>query len=657
MNGCILSLCFFRSRKLELEYSIIQLGPFLSNNYPSITPTTRIGTPSSAPAVPEEPEPSISPGVGSPSNPNAAAPTQQTSFKVIIDSGNCANLGIPQLYDLFSDSSSLIPLNDHQFTVSLTPVIGLRGGAYVFLADNGERCGEFGYYDVNGMAIRAFKRGTTMYPFSVWADGGRHPNGAPADSQTSKYNCWGWSESECPFMFIDQKDLVPAVSTSVPGATIHIAFCPSDGPAVSSIGPSTNTLVVTRSGKGTAGILATETFVPASTFLVPLTTSQSKPRASILFGSVSPIAFVPVPTTLSDSSGMPAITTTVIAVVIPTLSTVTNSQGSTISTASHNLTIPASPSPTPLPETVLTTTSWTTYMTVNGSTVPAIGGRVDVLTTVSETYIFEQNTMVPLSVYSSISAESMRSTQASLPSDTASSGADTTLTQRVSTVVVAVVGSLVGIALVSVLVWVVLAKHRRRQKRTPDYAECHSSMWGSRSAVGSSSRGGLTLDLDGEPEPSESFVEPWTEREEPPQTSRKMQREMVEREGGLTITAPIRGVVAASPSREHAYNGIRPSKSASNVQSGPQLELTVSSSAHAGLSVAQPSQETFNSSPPAVSVPPPLHSAPISATLPVQTSPHILVTRPQYDGERVQDTAIPPRYNEAWNIRVSSPSE
>lgn len=156
------------------------------------------------------------------------------------------------------------------------------------------------------------------------------------------------------------------------------------------------------------------------------------------------------------------------------------------------------------------------------------------LTTVSETYVFGPSTTVPLSVYSSISAESARSIQTSLPSDPPSSGSHSSSTRRV-TIIAAVIGSLVGIALVSVLVWVALIKYKRRQRCTPDYAECRPSMWGSRSVIGSSLKGDSTLDLNHEPEPRASFVEPWTQHEGLPQTSRKMQREMEEHRAVLVV--------------------------------------------------------------------------------------------------------------------------
>ncbi|QRV84232.1 hypothetical protein RhiJN_12248 [Ceratobasidium sp. AG-Ba] len=353
---------------------------------------------------------------------------------------------------------------------------------------------------------------------------------------------------------------------------------------------------------------------------------------------IPPIASIPVPTTLIDSLGTPTLTSTINAAVFPTSSTVTDSRGSAISTASYNVTVPISPPPTLLPTPVFRTTSWTTYMTVNGSTVPAIGGRVDVLTTVSKTYVFGPSTTLPLSVYSSISAESARSIQTSLPSDPPSSKSYSASTRRV-TIIAAVIGCLVGIALVTVLVLVVLAKYRRRQRCAPDYAERQSSMWGSRLGARSSSRGDSTLDLNREPEPNASFVEPWTEQERPPQTSRKMQREMEQHTAGLVVTGPILG---AGPSGEHAYNSVWHGKRANRLRSEPEPGRPVWI-----LPVVRTPQELADPAPPVVSVPPITQSVPLPA--PSQLQPDTQVARS--GSERAGDTVIPPRYNEAWNIR------
>ncbi|QRV98305.1 hypothetical protein RhiJN_26324 [Ceratobasidium sp. AG-Ba] len=539
----------------------------------------------------------------------------------------------------------LTSLDNYRYTASLTPKSG-QDWASVFLADNGERCGTLGLlnYDADGIEAQIFRGGSMMYPFSIWMDGGRQANGAPADSRTEKYDCWGWFELDCPS--INESESY-ALATSVPNTTVYITFCPPDAPDISSISRNTATASQYHPGKFTQWIIGTSSFTPVSTFLKPLATHSAKLKQPALPGYTSPIAYTPAPTTLTNSLGMPTLTSTVNKAVFPASSVVTDSQGSAISTIVYNLTVPVLPSPTSSPGPVFRTTSWTTYMSVNGSTVPAVGGQIDVLTTVSETYVFEPNTIVPLRVYSSISAESTRSTHTSLPSNPASSVSDTGLAPRIK-ITIAVVGSLIGIALLSVLPWVVLVKHRRRKRRTPDYAECHSSMWGSRSSMGANSRGGSTLDLDREPQPRASFVEPWTEREQPPRINRKIQREMEQRGGGSIVASPSRGVDIANPSREHAYTGLRPSKSANRAQPEPQHEPPARS---CPLPFVCLPQESADSSPPSDNVRPLSRSSPLAIPLPLQQRTPAAHSR--HVGEQVRSPAIPPMYNEAWNIRRS----
>ncbi|QRV98304.1 hypothetical protein RhiJN_26323 [Ceratobasidium sp. AG-Ba] len=590
------------------------------------------------------PEPAISPDIDNPTS-----PTHSPTFKLVLDSGKCTSLGVPTLIDHSNDFSTyeLTPLGEHQYTVSLTAK-SEQDQAVTFLTDHGVRCRALGScvyiemsYGADGMKIRILRVRRNMYPFSIWMDGGRQPNGAPADSQTRQYNCWGWSQSECPFMLMDLTETY-AVSTSVPGATVHITFCPDDGPDASSAGPS-NTNVPHRTPRITLGVIETETFTPVSTFLLPLT-GLPEPRASLLHGSISPIVTIPVPTILTDSVGRAILTSTVSAAVLPTWSTVSDSRGSAIGTASYNLTTSISPSPTSPIGTVFSTTSWTTYMTVDGSTVPAIGGQVGILTAISETYVFEQSTMIPLKVYSSIRAESTHSTQTSLPSSLTSSSPHVPSTWR-TTVIIAVIGPLVGITLVSVFIWVVLVKRRKRESRTSDYAECQPSMWGPRSMLGSNSRGDSTLDLDSGPGPRASFIEPWAGYNQIPSTSRKIRGEMEERQGESIVASPSGGVAAANSSREHAYSSLRPSKSPNRVQ--PELRLEPP--ARGDPSFVRLPQESVDSSPPAATTRPILQYAPPRMPLPLQ--PHAPVAQSRDEDAVARSTAIPPMYNEAWNIR------
>lgn len=160
-------------------------------------------------------------------------------------------------------------------------------------------------------------------------------------------------------------------------------------------------------------------------------------------------------------------------------------------------------------------------MTVNGSTVPAIGGQVGVLTTIGITYALLPNTTIPVSVLSSLSVESTRT---ALP--TALPSTDRDAPKKGNVVVGAVVGSLVGLALLGALFWMVCYR-RRSRRRTDDYAASRSPVW-AQSGSGSGSGSGSALDLAGGPRMREFDVEPFVPPERvQPFVSRKMR----EREG------------------------------------------------------------------------------------------------------------------------------
>ncbi|QRV98302.1 alphaherpesvirus glycoprotein E domain protein [Ceratobasidium sp. AG-Ba] len=221
---------------------------------------------------------SVSTGDTSPSNHNhSVSSVQPSTFKLVVDSGNCANIGVPFLGYLPDQFTSL---GGHQYMASLA-ARSKEDRTAVFLADDGRRCGHFGncvyipiFYDANSIRVQVAKRGSTMYPFSIWMDGGRQSSGAPADSQAVKYKCWGRSITECPFMLTSYEDKTYAVSTSVPGATVYITFCPVDGPDISAFGTNTNNFEWTITGKMTKGIMEKPTFSPVLTFVEPLPTSR-----------------------------------------------------------------------------------------------------------------------------------------------------------------------------------------------------------------------------------------------------------------------------------------------------------------------------------------------------------------------------------------------
>ncbi|QRV91738.1 hypothetical protein RhiJN_19756 [Ceratobasidium sp. AG-Ba] len=192
----------------------------------------------------------------------------------------------------------------------------------------------------------------------------------------------------------------------------------------------------------------TTTMVSFSTIVPPPTRSQ--PQIAQITSSIgpSPTSFGPqssltgyssimlVPTMTTNSLGMPIATPVMSGTIIPTFSVVTNSQGLVTNVAYNSTNVFQ---PTPPPEKLYTLTSWSAYMPINSSTIPAVGGQVGVLTTIPATYVLEPSTTVRIEVLSSISAESTRT---SLPSESARADSVETSSGRGGTVAAAVAGSL-----------------------------------------------------------------------------------------------------------------------------------------------------------------------------------------------------------------------
>ncbi|QRW05805.1 hypothetical protein RhiLY_04804 [Ceratobasidium sp. AG-Ba] len=382
-----------------------------------------------------------------------------------------------------------------------------------------------------------------------------------------------------------------------------------------------------------------------------LSTSTSIREVSEPTRSGSGILIMPTATTFTDSLGAHVATSLINGVVAPTLSTVIGNKGLAISTITYSVTAttPASiPSTTPPPDTLLTLTYWTTYMSVNGSTVPAIAGQAGVLTTVSETYILEPSTTIPLEYFTSIV---LKSTRTSLPLGSPSGSANTSSTSQASTVAAAVVGSLVGIILLGVFLWVMCIKYRRRKRRTPDYAGCRSPTRGLKMTDESRLYQEWTLDLDGDPQPRSSLVEPWVEHRQRPSPSRKIEREMEECGGRLMAAGSSDGATATGLLSNHAYNSLRRPRSAKRTRSELQGQPPPRSPARSNtLSSIYSSQESSRPSSPVVPVQ--AQAQPSNSQDPEPLA-QLTPISPRYSSERNRDAAIPPRYNEAWNTRRS----
>ncbi|QRW05803.1 hypothetical protein RhiLY_04802 [Ceratobasidium sp. AG-Ba] len=661
---------------------------------------------------------------------------QLSAHNVIVDSGTCAGLGLPIVIGREGTPLQLKRLNGGQYITTLDVDELGAGGGYVFLSDSGQRCGQYGVcasvtveFNLDGLIVGLAMmgdRGETMYPMSIWVTNGQQYDNTPADSPDTKYNCWGWPDTGCPFAHMRPSDPSYVITTTNQNASVYITFCPPDGPDPASIGPNPNPLNQDTDTEVTNVIISVASTAPVSDFLVPMipgyhgfmtstesdssmltrftaptpSTTPSPPedtqtapfclldetvhchehftyviidqtRTAIVgetfstsvpsptptwfatmfptfinidtttmlsFSTIvpaptrlqpqthqitssigpSPTSFGPqssltgysgtmlVPTTTTNSLGMPITTSVMSGTIIPTFSVVTNSQGLVTNVAYNSTNVFQ---PTPPPEKLYTLTSWSTYMTINSSTIPAVGGQVGVLTTIPGTYALEPSTTVPIEVLSSISAESTRTSlpSVSLPSESARTDSVGTSSGKGGTVAAAVAGSLVGLALFSAFICFMCAGYRRRRQRTTDYAS-------HRSPTGGSAPGSIglqdersSLDIDSEPRPRQSFVEPWVEPR-PPLYHTKMQGEMEE---------------YACGGHNNTLSSIHSSHE--NDQASPRAQIS-------------PIFSPMQSTPPPATRPAPVDSQ-AAGGVDRPESPH---------------NAIPPLYNEAWNIGHTS---
>jgi hypothetical protein len=214
-----------------------------------------------------------------------------------------------------------------------------------------------------------------------------------------------------------------------------------------------------------------------------------------------------------------ALVSTPAPTVIPTYSYISDSVGSTVSTSSYDIITSPAPTTTPTSDTQYILTSWSTWMTVNGSTVPAIAGEVGVLTTVSITYLLESGSIIPLS---ELSTRTVASGQTSTPSSTPAASVDDNQSGQTQggRIAGAVVGTLVGLVLGSLLLWYICYRRQRRQMRD-SFARGGPSWLAPGHQVGSGGGSGLLVDLDQEPRMSNSYVEPWVPPRPVAHSSRK----------------------------------------------------------------------------------------------------------------------------------------
>ncbi|CAE6459227.1 unnamed protein product [Rhizoctonia solani] len=434
---------------------------------------------------------------------------------------------------------------------------------------------------------------------------------------------------------------------------------------------------------GTNIIIGATTTVLETSFLAtprptaaPSTLDTSIKYLSIQTPSSSPPLTGPGarPTVASTAPGAPVPVSP--PTVVPTYSYITNSLGSTVSTSSYSVTVSPAPTATSAPDTQYILTSWSTWMTVNGSTVPAIAGEVGVLSTASVTYLLESGSIIPVS---ELSTRTVASDYTSTPSSTAAASVsdDPTTQSRGGRVAGAVVGTLVGLVLGSILLWYICLRRRRRHVRD-SFARGDPSWLGHRREAGSGGGSRVLVDLDEEPRMSSSYVEPWIPPRPVVQPPRKGgQAEMESVPGGRGIGAAM----ATGPSREFESSSNEGGSSWTHHGSSDQHEVPAAAATRAGKSstrnaptrrpdimisqrpvassylnpsLANPSLSLlptpFRNKPPSPLTPatPPSRGAllPSRGSPPPRAGPSR--GRDVGNEEQGRHDAIPPLYNEAW---------
>ncbi|KAL5640626.1 hypothetical protein ACGC1H_001191 [Rhizoctonia solani] len=450
----------------------------------------------------------------------------------------------------------------------------------------------------------------------------------------------------------------------------------------------------------TAIVLHTTSTVPETTILskpTPTTTSWIAQSTDIRFASAQSEGTFSTstrPRTRRPTAAVTAIVTTAATatetalsrsdtsistsslVLVPTYSDITNSLGSIISTLSYDATVPPVPTTTLAPDSQQIITSWTTWMTVNGSTVPAIAGEVGVLSTIPITYMLEPSTTIPVAELSSRSVVSIRTSSPS-PTTAASSDNSQIRQNQGGRIAGAVVGALVGLVLGSLLFWYICYRHRRRQ-RLDHFARGDPAWLAPRHDNGSGGGSRLLVDLDEEPRMRNSYVEPWVPPMPVAQSSLRGKATRPEMEnapgayGVSTMAGPSREAESSSneggsswfqPESSDTHHvpaavATRPGKSATRNEPTRRPDMVSQRpvpSHYRAPSLANPSLSLlptpFQNEPPSPLTPPsppsPAALIPNRASPPPQAGPS--PRRYRDDEEQIRHNAIPPLYNEAWN--------
>ncbi|CAE7234083.1 unnamed protein product [Rhizoctonia solani] len=478
-------------------------------------------------------------------------------------------------------------------------------------------------------------------------------------------------------------------STSAEPTCGVLSTCISPNTYISGDAVSTIWTELTIPPTGPTGIFSTA-IVLHTTSTVTKTVFLAKPTSTVTSSMVEVTHVDPAPQSESTSStstrrrtrrpgattsrwsGTPVPTST--PTVVPTDSDTTNSPESATSTLSYDPTISPTPTTTPAPDSQYVRTSWTTWMTINGTTVPAIAGQVGVLSTIPITYMLEPSTTIPVVELSSRSVESVRTSSPS--PTTAASNENQTSQDQGGRIAGAVVGTLVGLVLGSLVLWYIF--YRRRQRQRLDHFARGDPAWLSPRHENGSGGSRLLVDLDEEPRMRNSYVEPWVPPRpavQPPLRGKASQPEMENVPGGYgvsTMAGPSREAETSSneggaswfqpeSSDNHlipAAAATRPGKPATRNEPTRRPDLVSQRpipSHYQTPSLANPSLSLlptpFQNEPPSPITPvtPPSRAALMPSR--VSPPPRAGPSQRRYldDEEQVRHNAIPPLYNEAWN--------
>ncbi|KAF8667450.1 hypothetical protein RHS04_09326 [Rhizoctonia solani] len=575
---------------------------------------------------------------------------------------------------------------------------------------------------------------TAMYPFSIWLEDGVAWDGRLTDSAEKNYHCWGWSDAECPNAFKNSgsNSVWWTLSSNNPTGSVYIDFCPPDGPTWSNVPPNPSSASLGLSGptgKSTYIVLPTQTTIPVSTFIRPIEVTKlgapapdddsftrgtrtffvGKETITHISTFITPIAEttrdgetgliigstttvletsflgMPMPTRISSEANTSTAYLPIQTIRSPstsfsapeaasTYSYITDSLGLVISTLTYDPTVPPAPTITSAPGAQYTFTSWSTWMTINGSIAPAIAGEVGVVSTVSETYLFESGSIIPVSELSTLST---KSAQTGTPSPTgfAKTNGNSSGQSQGGKIAGAVVGTLVGLVLGSLLLWYICHRRQRRRRRD-SFARGDPSWLAPRHEVGSGSTSRLRVDLNEEPRMSRSYIEPWVPPRAMVQSSRKGDRPEMEH---VPRVYGVSKMAATSRETESSSNESGPTESNHSLIIPYQVPVTTTTqtsrstskneprhqpdvmashqpvpTSHLNSSSANPSLSllptpSLNESPGLLTlITPPIRTVllPTQADPPTQAGPSR--RRHGRDEEQGGHDAIPPLYNEAW---------